>query len=31
VWSGNKTAEEALAAAAERGNALLRDFEAANN
>jgi len=31
LWSGNKTAKEALSAAAERGNALLRDFEAANN
>ena len=31
LWSGDKTAEAALADAAARGNALLRDFEAANN
>jgi sn-glycerol 3-phosphate transport system substrate-binding protein len=30
VWSGNKTAEEAMNAAVERGNDLLRRFEAAN-
>ncbi|MDN2565471.1 sn-glycerol-3-phosphate ABC transporter substrate-binding protein UgpB [Aquibium sp. A9E412] len=30
LWSGNKTAEEALSAAAERGNALLREFQSAN-
>jgi sn-glycerol 3-phosphate transport system substrate-binding protein len=30
VWSGNKTAEEAMNAAVERGNELLRRFEAAN-
>ncbi len=30
VWAGDKTAEEALNAAVERGNALLRRFEAAN-
>ncbi|WP_397542143.1 sn-glycerol-3-phosphate ABC transporter substrate-binding protein UgpB [Roseovarius salis] len=30
LWSGDKAAEEALDAAAERGNALLRDFEDAN-
>lgn len=29
VWSGDKTAEEALGSAAERGNALLRRFEQA--
>jgi len=31
LWAGDKTAAEALADAAARGNALLRDFEAANN
>ena len=30
VWSGNKTAEEALNTAVERGNQLLRRFEQAN-
>lgn len=30
VWSGNKTAQEALDAAVERGNQLLRRFERAN-
>jgi sn-glycerol 3-phosphate transport system substrate-binding protein len=30
VWAGNKTAEEAMNAAVERGNELLRRFEAAN-
>jgi sn-glycerol 3-phosphate transport system substrate-binding protein len=30
LWAGNKTAKEALDAAVERGNALLRKFEAAN-
>ncbi|MBY6199794.1 sn-glycerol-3-phosphate ABC transporter substrate-binding protein UgpB [Maritalea mobilis] len=30
VWSGDKTAQEALDAAVERGNELLRRFEAAN-
>ncbi|WP_284265347.1 sn-glycerol-3-phosphate ABC transporter substrate-binding protein UgpB [Roseicyclus amphidinii] len=30
VWSGTKTAEEAMNAAVERGNDLLRRFEAAN-
>lgn len=30
VWSGDKTAEAALNSAVERGNALLRRFEAAN-
>ncbi|MGM0586616.1 MAG: sn-glycerol-3-phosphate ABC transporter substrate-binding protein UgpB [Pseudomonadota bacterium] len=30
LWSGDKTAEEALADAAERGNVLLREFQAAN-
>lgn len=30
LWAGNKTAKEALDAAAARGNALLRKFEAAN-
>ena len=30
VWSGTKTAEEAMNAAVERGNELLRRFEAAN-
>jgi sn-glycerol 3-phosphate transport system substrate-binding protein len=30
VWSGQKSAEEALDAAVERGNELLRRFEAAN-
>ena len=31
LWAGKKSAREALADAAARGNALLRDFEAANN
>ena len=31
LWAGDKTADEALDAATSRGNALLRDFEAANN
>ncbi|MEL6336789.1 MAG: extracellular solute-binding protein, partial [Pseudomonadota bacterium] len=31
LWSGQQTAEEALAKAAERGNALLREFEATVN
>ncbi|MEI4231715.1 sn-glycerol-3-phosphate ABC transporter substrate-binding protein UgpB [Roseovarius sp. D22-M7] len=31
LWAGNQSAETALDAAAARGNALLRDFEAANN
>ena len=31
VWSGNKSAQEALDAAVERGNVLLRRFERANN
>ncbi|SEO97448.1 carbohydrate ABC transporter substrate-binding protein, CUT1 family [Salinihabitans flavidus] len=31
VWSGDKTAREALDAAVERGNALLRKFENANS
>ena len=31
LWAGNQSAETALEAAAARGNALLRDFEAANN
>lgn len=31
VWSGEKTAREALDAAVERGNGLLRDFEDANS
>lgn len=31
VWSGEKTAEQALNSAVERGNKLLRDFEKANN
>ena len=30
VWAGDKTAQEALDSAAERGNALLRRFETAN-
>lgn len=30
VWSGDKTAQEAMDSAAERGNALLRRFEQAN-
>jgi sn-glycerol 3-phosphate transport system substrate-binding protein len=30
VWAGNKSAEEAMNAAVERGNELLRRFEAAN-
>ncbi len=30
VWAGNKTAQEALDEAVERGNALLREFESAN-
>jgi sn-glycerol 3-phosphate transport system substrate-binding protein len=30
VWSGAKTAKQALDSANERGNKLLRDFEAAN-
>jgi sn-glycerol 3-phosphate transport system substrate-binding protein len=30
VWAGDKTAEEAMNAAVERGNELLRRFEAAN-
>jgi sn-glycerol 3-phosphate transport system substrate-binding protein len=30
VWAGNKSAEEAMDAAVERGNELLRRFEAAN-
>lgn len=30
LWAGNKTAKEALAAAQERGNALLREFEQQN-
>ena len=30
VWSGSKSAQEALSSAAERGNALLRRFENAN-
>ena len=30
IWSGDKTADEGLAAATERGNALLRKFEKAN-
>lgn len=30
VWSGQKTAQEALDAAVERGNVLLREFESAN-
>ena len=30
LWAGNKTAREALSDAAERGNVLLREFEAAN-
>lgn len=30
LWAGKKTAKQALDAAAERGNALLRKFEAAN-
>jgi sn-glycerol 3-phosphate transport system substrate-binding protein len=30
VWSGEKTAQEALDAAVERGNVLLREFESAN-
>jgi sn-glycerol 3-phosphate transport system substrate-binding protein len=30
VWAGQATAEEALRAAAERGNAELRKFEVAN-
>ena len=30
VWSGEKTAQEALDTAVERGNALIRQFEAAN-
>jgi sn-glycerol 3-phosphate transport system substrate-binding protein len=30
LWAGDQTAEAALAAAAERGDALLREFEAAN-
>jgi len=31
LWAGEKTAEEALATAAARGNELLREFEAAND
>jgi sn-glycerol 3-phosphate transport system substrate-binding protein len=31
LWAGNQSAETALESAAARGNALLRDFEAANN
>ncbi|MEO1198788.1 MAG: sn-glycerol-3-phosphate ABC transporter substrate-binding protein UgpB [Pseudomonadota bacterium] len=31
VWSGDKSAEDALNAAVERGNALLREFEDANS
>lgn len=31
LWAGDKTAKEALDTAAERGNELLRRFEAANN
>ena len=31
VWAGDKTAKEAMDAAVERGNALLRKFEAANS
>ena len=31
VWAGDKTAEEGLSAAVERGNALLRQFEADNS
>ena len=31
LWSGNKTAEEALNTAAERGNELLREFERQNS
>ncbi len=31
VWSGNKSSDEALEAAAERGNALLRQFEEDNS
>jgi len=31
VWSGDKSAEEALGDAADRGNALLRKFEDANS
>ncbi|RDC69720.1 sn-glycerol-3-phosphate ABC transporter substrate-binding protein UgpB [Rhodovulum sp. 12E13] len=31
LWAGNQSAEEALQSAAERGNALLREFEAANS
>ena len=31
LWAGDKTAQEALDAAAERGNALLRKFERATN
>lgn len=31
VWAGDKTAKEALDAAVERGNALLRKFEASNS
>ena len=30
VWAGTKTAKQALDSAVERGNKLLRDFEAAN-
>ena len=31
VWAGDKSAQEALDAAVERGNVLLRRFEQANN
>jgi len=31
VWSGTKSAQEALSDAADRGNALLRQFEADNS
>ena len=31
VWAGDKTAQEALDTAVERGDALLRKFEAAND
>ncbi|MDR9485458.1 MAG: sn-glycerol-3-phosphate ABC transporter substrate-binding protein UgpB [Sediminimonas sp.] len=31
LWAGNKTAAEALSDAAERGNALLREFEGSNS
>ena len=30
IWSGDKTAQEAMDSAKERGDALLRRFEAAN-